>query len=307
MATALISHPSCLLHETGPAHPEAPQRLEVINDHLLAAGVLDLLQHHEAPAVSREQLLRVHRASHLEWLEQRVPESGLEYIDPDTLIGPDSLTAACHAAGAAVLAADLVIGGRAENAFCNVRPPGHHASSDRAMGFCLFNNVAVGVAHALAAHGLLRIAVFDFDVHHGNGTDVIFAKDPRVLVCSLFQKDLYPFGSGLPHGGFGVDVALSPGCGGEDMREAVRRGLLPALREFDPQMIFVSAGFDAHVEDDISDLRFTDSDYAWLTRQVVDLAAEFCNGRLVSVLEGGYSLAALGRSVTLHVRGMAGI
>lgn len=307
MMTAIISHPACRLHETGQSHPECPQRIDVINDRLLAIGVLDLLRYYDAPAVSREQLLRVHGPGYLDWLESMVPEYGLVDIDPDTRMGPESLRAAHHAAGATVLGTDLVLTGRARNVFCNVRPPGHHASNDRAMGFCFFNNVAVGVAHALEEHGLERVAVFDFDVHHGNGTDIIFADDPRVIVCSVFQKDLYPFGTGLSHSGAGIDLALPIGSGGNDMRERVQEILLPALHDFEPEMLFVSSGFDAHMNDDVSDLRYSDSDYDWLTGQALSIAGKYASGRLVSALEGGYELGSLGRCAAAHIKALAGL
>jgi len=307
MATALISHPDCRLHDTGPHHPERPQRLDAIFDALLASGVLDVLVQYDAPEVSREQLSRVHEAAYLDWLESLVPGEGLLAIDADTPIGPHTLPAARRAAGAAVLATDLVLGGRVANAFCNVRPPGHHALPGRAMGFCYYNNVAIGVAHALAAHGLQRVAVVDFDVHHGNGTDLIFADDARVLVCSVFEAGLYPFGDHQSHSGSGVQVPLPPGSGGEAMRQAVSETLLPALADFAPQMVFVSAGFDGHVDDPISDLCFTDADYAWLTREVLAMAQEQAGGRLVSTLEGGYTLDALARCASAHVRLLCGL
>ena len=307
MTTALISHPACRLHETGPFHPELPQRIDAIEDQLLAAGVLDLLAYREAPLVSREQLLRVHREDYLDWLEGMSPGEGMVDIDADTVMGPNTLEAAGRAAGAAVMATDLVIAGSVRNAFCNVRPPGHHAASNRAMGFCFYNNVAVGVAHALEAHGLSRVAVFDFDVHHGNGTDVIFAHDKRVRVCSVFQKDLYPFGSGLSHSGLGTDLALPIGCGGADMRAAVESTLLTDLHDFRPEMLFVSAGFDAHAMDDVSDLRYSDSDFDWLVTQAMTVASEHASGRLVSVLEGGYDLPSLARCAASHIRILAGI
>jgi len=307
MATALISHPACLLHETGPDHPECSRRIDVINDQLLETGVLDLLVHFDAPLVRSEQLLRVHGALYLDWLGNMVPEQGLVDIDPDTRMSPQTLAAAYRAAGSLILATDLVMSGRVENAFCNIRPPGHHASAHQAMGFCFLNNVAVGVAHALAEHGLERVAVFDFDVHHGNGTDIIFAEDPRVLVCSMFQKDLYPFGSGLSHSGAGTDLPLPMGCGGKSMRDAVGEFLLPALRDFDPEMIYVSAGFDGHASDDVSDMRYSDADFDWLTRQICSIAGDHAHGRLVSVLEGGYEFASLARCAASHIRILAGI
>jgi acetoin utilization deacetylase AcuC-like enzyme len=307
VTTALISHPACRLHETGPYHPESPQRLAVIFDQLLAIGVIDLLRHVEAPPASREQLLRVHRADYLDWLASMVPEAGLVDIDPDTRMSPKTLEAALHAAGAAVQATDLVIGGQCRNAFCAVRPPGHHAGAGHAMGFCFFNNAAVGVAHALEHHGLERVAVFDFDVHHGNGTDILFAGDPRVRVCSVFQKDLYPFGTGHSHSGAGIDLPLPLGSGGASMREAVESSLLPVLHDFKPEMVFVSAGFDAHAQDDVADLRYTDGDFDWLTRKILEVAEQHASGRLVSLLEGGYAPGALGRCAASHVKLLAGL
>lgn len=274
-------------------------------DQLLALRVLDFLMLHDAPAASREQLLRVHALQYLDWLVRMQPESGLTDIDQDTKMNHKTISAASHAAGAAVLATDLVIGQHVENAFCNIRPPGHHASSDKAMGFCFFNNVAVGVAHALAVHQLQRIAILDFDVHHGNGTDVIFEQDKRVLVCSLFQRNLYPFSSGDAHTAGGIDVPLPEGSGGEKMRHAVRETWLPALDNFKPEMIFVSAGFDAHADDDISELMFSDADYLWLTKFVKSVAETHAAGRLISVLEGGYELDSLARCAAAHIRALA--
>ena len=307
MATALISHPACRLHEMGPAHPECPRRLDVISDQLQSLGVLDFLIHHEAPAASREQLLRVHTPQYLDWLESMVPESGLADIDLDTKMNEKTLVAASFAAGAAIIGTDLVIGQQADNAFCNIRPPGHHATASQAMGFCFYNNIAVGAAHALEAHDLERIAILDFDVHHGNGTDVIFQSDERVLVCSLFQRDLYPFSGGDAHKAGGIDVPLPAGSSGEGMRNAVLDAWLPAINDFRPQMVFVSAGFDAHAADGISDLMFSDRDFHWLSGFAKSAAAEHANGRLVSTLEGGYELDSLARCAAAHVRVLAGI
>jgi len=307
MATALISHPDCRKHDMGPSHPECPRRVDVITDMLMTQRLLDMLMHFDAPRVSREQLARVHTVPYLDWLNSLRPEHGLTPIDMDTAIGPRTLDAAQRAAGAVVLATDLVMEGKISNAFCNIRPPGHHASSDTAMGFCFYNNVAVGAAHALEQHGLDRVAVLDFDVHHGNGTDHIFMDDPRVLVCSLYQRGLFPFADGQDHHVGGIDVALPPGCGGSDMRTAVESAWLPAMKTFRPQMVFVSAGFDAHASDEISDLMFSDADYGWLSELVMAVADEHADGRLVSSLEGGYDLDSLARSVALHIKTLSGL
>jgi len=307
MGTALISHPDCGLHEMGGYHPECPARTDVITDYLLSLRLLDFLAQYDAPLVSREQLLRVHSASYLDWLQQRLPDSGYFDIDLDTRMNPKTLLAAHRAAGAAVLAVDLVATKRAENAFCNIRPPGHHATSNTAMGFCFFNNVAVAAAHALAEYPFERVAILDFDVHHGNGTDVIFKNDPRVMVCSLFQRDLYPFSSGQAHAGKGINVELPAGSGGKVMQKAVEETWLPALAGFSPEMIFVSAGFDAHASDEMSDLVFSDADFRWLTELTVGVAANYAGGRLVSVLEGGYDLHSLARCAATHVKILAGL
>lgn len=307
MVTALVSHPDCRLHEMGSYHPECPSRLDAITDKLLTLRLLDMLAHYDAPLASREQLLRVHSAAYLDWLQQRLPETGYFDIDLDTRMNPKTLLAAHRAAGAAVLATDLVVSGRAGNAFCNIRPPGHHASSDTPMGFCFYNNVAVAAAHALAEHPVERVAILDFDVHHGNGTDVIFENDPRVMVCSLFQGDLWPFASGSSHQSNGIDVALPAGSGGEEMRKSVEETWLPALGEFKPEMIFVSAGFDAHACDDMSGLMFSDADFRWLSELTLDVAERHAGGRLVSMLEGGYDLESLARCAADHVRVLAGL
>ena len=289
----------------GPYHPECPERLDAIHDRLISDGLDGFLAHYQAPAATREQLERVHAAHYIDEIEAASPESGIHYVDPDTALNPHSLMAARHAAGAVVLATDLVAGGECRTAFCAVRPPGHHAMRDRAMGFCLFNNVAVGVKHALAAHGLQRAAVIDFDVHHGNGTEDIFAADPRVVMVGTFQYPLYPYSGVEPAGPNMHNVPLSPGSGSEAFRKAITERCIPALDAHRPEIIFVSAGFDAHREDPLANLKLTDADFAWVTGQIVEVAARHANGRIVSSLEGGYALAALGRSVAAHVRALA--
>ena len=289
----------------GPYHPECPERLDAIHDRLISDGLDGFLAHYQAPAATREQLGRVHAAHYIDEIEAASPESGIHYVDPDTALNPHSLMAARHAAGAVVLATDLVAGGECRTAFCAVRPPGHHAMRDRAMGFCLFNNVAVGIRHALTAHGLQRAAVVDFDVHHGNGTEDIFAADPRVVMVGTFQYPLYPYSGVDPAGPNMHNVPLSPGSGSEAFRKAITERCIPALDAHRPQIIFVSAGFDAHREDPLANLKLTDADFAWVTGQIVEVAARHANGRIVSSLEGGYALAALGRSVAAHIRALA--
>ena len=302
MPTAYITHASCSKHEMGPYHPECPDRLAAINDRLIAAGLDVYLRHYEAPEVTREQLLRVHSAVYLAEIEHASPREGLHYLDPDTALNRHSLDAARHAAGAVVLATDLVMRGECRSAFCAVRPPGHHAERRRAMGFCLYNNVAVGAMHALDHHGLDRVAVVDFDVHHGNGTEDVFAGDERVLMVSTFQHPLYPYSGFHDPAPNMVNVPLPEGAGSQEFRDVVRERWLPALLEFEPQVVFVSAGFDAHREDPLAGLRLTDADYAWVTRELCYVADKHAHGRIVSTLEGGYSLSALGRSAAEHVK-----
>jgi acetoin utilization deacetylase AcuC-like enzyme len=300
--TAYITHPSCLLHEMGPDHPECPERLTSINDHMISLGLDGHVARYEATPATREQLSRVHAEAYVEAIERVAPASGLRYLDPDTALNPHSVKAALHAAGAVVKGVDLVCGGEHQTAFCAVRPPGHHAESRRAMGFCVFNNVAVGAAHALEVHGMSRVAIVDFDVHHGNGTEEMFSDDGRVLMVSTFQYPLYPY-SGVDNPAPNmVNIPLSAGSGSEEFREAVVDRWIPALDDFEPDLIIISAGFDAHREDPLAGLQFTENDYAWVTRELMSVASRHAEGRIVSSLEGGYALSALGRSAAMHVR-----
>ena len=302
MPTAYITHPSFLLHEMGPYHPECPDRLTSINDRMIAAGIDPYLRHYTAPPATREQIARVHGAGYIDSIEAASPEEGLHFIDPDTALNPHTLTAATHAAGAVVLGVDLVMRGECATAFCAVRPPGHHAERRRAMGFCIFNSIAIGAAHALDAHGLERVAIVDFDVHHGNGTEDIFQGDPRVLMVSTFQHPLYPY-CGLDNPAQNmVNVPLHAGAGGDEFKDAVLERWLPALEAHRPQMILISAGFDAHREDPLAGLKFTEADFAWVTEELAAVAAKHSQRRIVSSLEGGYALSALGRSAVEHVR-----
>ncbi len=302
MSTAFISHTDCLKHEMIPGHPECPERLHAIQDQLIRSGVFDHLRHYEAPKASVEQLAHAHDMLYVKEILARSPREGLAHIDPDTFMNPHTADAALRAAGATILATDLIMQGEIENAFCCVRPPGHHAERSQAMGFCFFNNVAVGAYHAMNQHGLERIAIVDFDVHHGNGTEDIFADDPRVMVCSAYQHPFYPY-SGRPSvPGHLINIPKGRGLLGQEFREAVRRHWLPELEEFRPQMIFISAGFDGHYEDDMAQWNLIESDYAWITREIVQLATRHADKRVVSALEGGYALSALGRSATAHVK-----
>jgi len=305
LTTAFITHPDCLRHEMGADHPESPDRLRVIQDQLIAAGVYDWLQVYDAPLANREQLARAHAADYIRRIEALAPADGLVALDPDTAMNPHSWTAARRAAGAAVLAVDLVMTGAVENAFCSIRPPGHHAGHDRAMGFCIFNNIAVGAAHALAAHGVQRLAIADFDVHHGNGTEQIFRDNPAVLLCSTFQHPFYPFQGADSDNARCINAPLPAYSGSEVFRAAVRDRWLPALARFRPQLVLISAGFDAHREDDMAMLMLEDDDYVWVTEQIKEVAATFAEHRIVSVLEGGYHLDALGRCVVAHIKTLA--
>ena len=307
MPTAYISHVECRKHDTGPGHPEEPRRLTAIEDKFVESGLGDVLRHMDAPEVAPEQLQRAHATDYLEALEAVAPESGYVRLDPDTVISPESLPAARRAAGAVIAAVDGICGGELDAAFCGVRPPGHHAERERATGFCLYNNIAVGAAHALAEHGLDRVAILDFDVHHCNGTEDIFKEDNRVLVCSTFQHPFYPFTPLLPDAPNRVSVPLDATARSAEFRSAVTDQWLPAVKRFRPEMIFVSAGFDAHQDDDMSHVSLTDDDYRWVSEQIAGLAADFADNRIVSVLEGGYELRSLARCADLHLRTLMGM
>ena len=302
---AFLTHPDCLLHDMGEHHPEQPARLQAIEDQLIASGLINFLRHVDAPVAAQESLLRVHSRRHLSAVESAVPRAGLVHLDADTAMNPHTLRAALRAAGAAVLATDLVIEGTVPAAYCNVRPPGHHAERERAMGFCVFNNVAIAAAHALDVHGLKRVAIVDFDVHHGNGTEDIFRDDPRVLMVSTFQHPFYPYSGIEGRSPRMVNIPLAAYSGGPEFRAAVEGHWLPALTEFQPQMYFISAGFDAHREDDMAMLGLIEADYGWVTQVIMEQARAHAAGRIVSVLEGGYALHALGRSVALHLKTLA--
>ncbi|APV50861.1 deacetylase [Betaproteobacteria bacterium GR16-43] len=301
MAVALLSHPDCVLHEMGPHHPESPERLRAVLAAIEAAGLSPKLKIERAPPATREQLLRVHHPDHVDLIFDSAPESSYAFLDPDTSMNPKSLSAALHAAGAVVRATDLVMSGEASSAFCAVRPPGHHATPERPMGFCIFNNVAIGAAHALEAHGLERVAVLDFDVHHGNGTEDAFHEDPRVMLCSTFQHPYYPYCGSDSGNAHIINVPLPAMTDGAGFRDAVESVWLPALDRYKPQLVFVSAGFDAHREDPLAYLNLEDEDYRWVTERLLEVAKQHAKGRVVSTLEGGYDTVTLGRCVVEHL------
>ena len=312
--TGYFTHRECWRHEMGPGHPECPARLDAIEDRLLVTGVADALERHEAPQASLADIELAHDRMHvaaLQGLTQRLVEEqqagGPEYsqIDTDTSINSHTFSAALHAAGAALAATDAVMAGELENAFCAVRPPGHHATRHQAMGFCFFNNVAVGVKYALSRHHLKRVAVIDFDVHHGNGTEDILSGDDRVLMCGIFQHPFYPYSDVESYTDTRVNVPVPARSKGDVVRQLVLDHWLPALHRQRPQMLFISAGFDAHREDDVGGMGLVEADYSWLTQQMMAVAKQYGEGRIVSCLEGGYNLSSLGRSVAAHVKALA--
>ena len=306
MTTLYYSHPACREHRPGHGHPERPERLDAIRD-ALDAEAFQALERREAPAAEVVQLARAHPPAFVERVIATIPEAGFVSLDADTTVSPGSGEAALRAAGAVCAAVDAVMAGEADTAFCAVRPPGHHAERETAMGFCIFNNVAVGAEQARKIHGLRRVAAIDFDVHHGNGTQDIFWNDPDLFYASTHQMPLYPgTGAARERGVAGniVNVPLAPFTGGTEFRAAVEGIVMPALRRFAPEMIMISAGFDAHEDDPLANLSLTGEDYAWVTETLLTLAREICQGRVVSVLEGGYSLAALAEAVPAHVRAL---
>jgi acetoin utilization deacetylase AcuC-like enzyme len=306
MTTVLLTHTACLYHETPPGHPESSDRLRAVL-RALEDEAFQYLLREEAPLAAREEVSRVHPAYYVDAVLGAVPETGFAALDPDTHVSPGSAEAAMRAAGAVVTAVDRVMAGTALNAFCAVRPPGHHAEPTRAMGFCLFNNVAIGALHARAKHGLKRIAVVDFDVHHGNGTQAMFEEDENLFFASSHQMPLYP-GTGRPsergRSNNIINAALDPGAGSHEFRQAWDNTVLPALDAFRPDFILISAGFDAHRRDPLANLNLTEDDYGWVTRKLCGIARDRCGSRLVSTLEGGYDLGALAASAAAHVKAL---
>ncbi len=309
MTTLLYTHPSSAVHDPGPGHPEQPARIRAILALLEREerkGALVGVHREEAPRATRAQLERAHTPRYVDAILAAEPASGYRRLDPDTAISPGSIEAALRAAGAACAAVGAVVSGAARNAFCALRPPGHHAEPERAMGFCLFNNIAIGALEALAGHGVRKISIFDFDVHHGNGTQAIFASEPRVQYLSTHQWPLYPGTGARAETGVGnlVNRPLPAGTGSKDWRRVVEADILPAIDRFAPELIMVSAGFDAHRADPLAMLELEEADFAWVTRELMALAGRHATGRVVSVLEGGYDLTALAQSCLAHLNAL---
>ena len=314
--TGFFTHPACRQHDMGAGHPECPQRLDAIADRLLSSGILDVLDQRTAPAAPITDLELAHGRMHIaslrgltDSLRDDIAAGGPTHtpIDPDTTMNIHTWEAALSAAGAALAATDAVIAGELENAFCSVRPPGHHACHDKAMGFCFFNNVAIAARYALERHGLQRVAIIDFDVHHGNGTEDIVSGDERILMLSFFQHPFYPYSDAISTSNNMVNVPVPAYSKGDVVRALVQEQWMARLEEFAPEMIFISAGFDAHREDDLGQMGLVESDYAWLTTQIKNVALKHAKGRIVSCLEGGYHLDALARSVEAHLRVLADV
>lgn len=304
MSTAFITHAACLQHEMGPHHPECPERLQAVYDAFDRSGLMPRLMRVEAPLATKAQLAATHAADYVDSIFAAAPEQGYAYLDPDTSMNRFSLAAARHAAGAVVKGVDLVMNGEADNAFCAVRPCGHHATYQRPMGFCIFNNVAVGAVHAMAEHQLSRVAILDFDVHHGNGTEDIFRDDDRVMLCSSFQHPYYPGTGADSASGHIIPTPLPARSTGAQFRTAIEATWFPALERFQPELIIISAGFDAHADDPLAYLELHEDDYVWVTSRIRQVADAYAGGRIVSALEGGYNLAALGRSAVAHVQAL---
>lgn len=304
MTIALISHPICALHDAGKNHPERPERVLVIEEALKRYAFKAPVKFYEAPPVSREQLIGVHDESYVDWILSVAPQEGMIGIDADTWMNPHTYQAAQLAAGAVILAVDLVMKGQVQSAFCNIRPPGHHAEREKAMGFCFFNNVAVGAMYAMTQYQLQRIAIIDFDVHHGNGTQSIFQRDKRVLYCSSFEHPFYPGYEEEMDNEHILSVPLAAGTTSEMFRSAIEAAWFDKIAAFQPQLIFFSAGFDAHASDALADLQLTADDYVWLTTHIAKIAKVHSGGKMISVLEGGYNLDALAQCVPLHIDAM---
>lgn len=306
MTTAYISHPDFMKHEMGRHHPECPERIQAIEDQLIQSRLDPYLKRIEPSLASEADITRVHSEDHLAFIKSKAPTTGYAMIDGDTIMNTETWNVSLRAAGAAIAAVDAVMKGEVDNAFCAIRPPGHHAEPHRSMGFCVFNNVAIATRYAIEKYGLERVALIDFDVHHGNGTEAAFINDTHVLMCSFFQHPFYPY-SGLEGGDNMVNIPLPASTSGKVVREMIKKIWIPRLQEFKPQLIVISAGFDAHREDDLGQMGLVEDDYVWITQQLMAIAKEYCDGKIVSCLEGGYNLSALGRSVAAHLKTLAEI
>ena len=303
--TAFISHPDTLLHVMDGNHPESPARITAIKNAVMASDLKQKLQFYKAPAASKAQLLRVHSADYVEHIYNIAPKAGLVRLDSDTAMGPMSLSAALHASGAVVLATDLVLQDKAKNAFCCIRPPGHHAGRANSAGFCIFNHVAVGVAHAITQYKIKRVAIIDFDVHHGDGTEDIFKDNPNVMLCSTFQHPFYPHRGANSRSKNMINLPLPAKANGDAFKKVFEAEIKPALLSFKPELIYISAGFDAHVNDPLADLALTTQDYVWLTEFIKKIVNNCCAGRVISSLEGGYHLPSLSESAVAHINSLA--
>jgi acetoin utilization deacetylase AcuC-like enzyme len=299
--TAFISHPDTLLHVMDGNHPESPARITAIKNAVMASSLKDKLKFYEAPAAEKYQLERVHTSEYVEHIYKIAPKAGLVKLDGDTAMGPMSLSAALHASGAVVFATDLVLEGKVDNAFCCVRPPGHHAGRENSAGFCIFNHVAVGVAHAMSQYNIKRIAIIDFDVHHGDGTEDIFASNPNVMLCSTFQHPFYPYHGAETRSNNMINVPVKAKTSREDFKKAFQTEFSAALDVFKPELIFISAGFDAHLNDPLADLTLIEDDYIWMTEFIKEKAKMYSKNRIVSSLEGGYHLPSLSKSAFAHI------
>jgi acetoin utilization deacetylase AcuC-like enzyme len=304
MTTAYISHPDFMKHEMGHHHPECPERIQAIEDQLIQSRLDSHLKRIDPPLATEADITRVHSEDHLAFIKSKAPTSGYAMIDGDTIMNTATWNVSLRAAGAAIAAVDAVMKGEVNNAFCAIRPPGHHAEPHRSMGFCVFNTIAIATRYALEQYDLDRVAVIDFDVHHGNGTEAAFIDDPHVLMCSFFQHPFYPY-SGLEGGDNMVNIPLPASTSGKVVREMISKIWIPHLQAFKPQLIMISAGFDAHREDDLGQMGLVEDDYVWITQQLMNVANQTCKGKIVSCLEGGYNLSALGRSVVAHLKTLA--
>lgn len=304
MSVGFISHTDCLAHNMGGSHPESPDRIKAIQQKLIDSGLDSLVHQYQAKTINRELLLLAHDKDYVDFIFKNAPAEGTFVLDADTSMNPASLNAALLSAGAAIDAVDYVMRGDINSAFCATRPPGHHAEKNKAMGFCIFNNVAIAASYAMQKYKLERIAVVDFDVHHGNGTENILKDKSGFLFCSTFQHPFYPFSGTQLQPSHIINTPLSSSAGSEEFKQAITSHWLPSLHQFKPQMLFISAGFDAHIEDTISQVKLVESDYHWVTQQLKTIADQYAQGRIVSILEGGYQLDALSRSVVAHLEGL---